>query len=124
MLSRLYIDEAVKHYPAVGAVREALASVPVSVVPDAARLYDALSAMPDPIAAGKRVLFLTRNKGPFLKECPGTKSYICCGYQILHIGTYCTMDCAYCILQAYFHPPVLQYFVNQERLFEELDDVV
>lgn len=33
------------------------------------------------------------------------------------------MDCAYCILQAYFHPPILQYFVNQEALFKELDDL-
>ncbi len=30
------------------------------------------------------------------------------------------MDCAYCILQIYFHPPVLQYFVNQDALFKEL----
>ena len=108
----------------MGAVQGSLPSVPVSVVPDAVKVHDALANVQDPIGAGKRALFLTRNKGPFLKKCPGTKSYICCGYQILHIGTYCTMDCAYCILQAYFHPPVLQYFVNQERLFEELDDLV
>ena len=124
MISRLYIDEAVKHHPGVGIVRESLPDVPVSVVADPMKVHKALSAKQDPIAAGKRVLFLTRNKGPFLKKCPGTKSYICCGYQILHIGTYCTMDCAYCILQAYFHPPVLEYFVNQERLFRELDDLV
>jgi len=124
MISRLYIDEAVKHHPGVGAVQESLPDVPVSVVPDTMKVHEALAAKQDPIAAGKRVLFLTRNKGPFLKKCPGTKSYICCGYQILHIGTYCTMDCAYCILQAYFHPPVLEYFVNQERLFRELDDLV
>ncbi|OEU50859.1 MAG: DNA photolyase [Desulfobacterales bacterium C00003060] len=124
MISKLYIDETVKHHPAVGAVQASLPAVPVSVVPDAVAVHEALAAKQDPIAAGKRVLFLTRNKGPFLKKCPGTKSYICCGYQILHIGTYCTMDCAYCILQAYFHPPVLQFFVNQERLFKELDDLV
>jgi spore photoproduct lyase len=31
------------------------------------------------------------------------------------------MDCAYCILQGYFHPPILQYFVNQNDLLSELD---
>jgi spore photoproduct lyase len=124
MISKLYIDEAVKDHPAVGSLRESFPAVPVSVVPDAATLYEALAVTKDPITAGKRVLFVTRHKGPFLKKCPGTKSYICCGYQILHIGTYCTMDCAYCILQTYFHPPVLQYFVNQENLFKELDDLV
>jgi spore photoproduct lyase len=30
------------------------------------------------------------------------------------------MDCSYCILQAYFHPPVLQYFVNGDDLEREL----
>lgn len=124
MISRLYIDEAVEHHPAVLTVQEALPAVPVFVVPDAVKIHEALAGTQDPIAAGKRVLFVTCNKGSFLKKCPGTKSYICCGYQILYVGTYCTMDCAYCILQAYFHPPVLQYFVNQERLFSELDDLV
>ena len=123
MISKLYIDEAVSQHPTVSTVRQSLPGVPISVVSDAVKVHEALAAMQDPIAAGKRVLFLTRNKGSFLRKCPGTKSYICCGYQILHIGTYCTMDCAYCILQAYFHPPFLQYFVNQERLFEELHSV-
>jgi len=31
------------------------------------------------------------------------------------------MDCSYCILQAYFHPPILQYFVNHDDLLTELD---
>lgn len=69
-------------------------------------IYQTIAQTPDPIAAGKEYLLLTQNKGAFIKKCPGTKDYICCGYQILHIGTFCTMDCSYCILQAYFHPPV------------------
>ncbi len=123
MISRLFIDEAVQDHPRVGRVRQSLPGVPVSLVPDAGKVHEALGAAKDPIAAGKRMLYLTANKGAFVKKCPGTRSYTCCGYQILHIGTYCTMDCAYCILQTYFHPPVLQYFVNQEQLFEELDRV-
>ena len=70
------------------------------------------------------MLYLTRNRGAFLRKCPGTKAYRCCGYQILHIATYCTMDCAYCILQAYFHPPVLQLFINREELLQELDTLL
>jgi spore photoproduct lyase len=31
------------------------------------------------------------------------------------------MDCAYCVLQGYFHPPLLQLFVNHEALDRELD---
>ncbi|UCH19465.1 MAG: DNA photolyase, partial [Deltaproteobacteria bacterium] len=35
----------------------------------------------------------------------------------------CNMDCSYCILQSYFHPPVLQYFVNHDDLLTELDNL-
>lgn len=84
-------------------------------------VYEAVSAADDPAAEGKSVLYLTRNKGAFIRKCPGTRTYTCCDYHILHIGTYCVMDCAYCILQAYFHPPVLQFFVNIEEMFPALD---
>ena len=77
----------------------------------------------DSISKGKEILFLTRNRGAFIKSCPGTREYTCCGYKILHIGAFCTMDCSYCILQAYFHPPVLQYFLNQEQMVLELEDM-
>jgi spore photoproduct lyase len=121
MICRLYIDRNVKNVPGVLKIRERLYSVPAVVVADASEVHEALAEAQDPIARGKRVLFLTENKGPFVRRCPGTRSYICCGYRILNVGTYCTMDCTYCILQAYFHPPVLQYFVNQEAMFKELE---
>lgn len=95
--------------------------MPFSVVDETQKLYERVSGANDPIQKGKEVLLLTRNKGRFIKECPGTRSYTCCGYKILHIGTFCTMDCAYCILQTYFHPPMCQFFVNHDDLFTELD---
>jgi spore photoproduct lyase len=33
------------------------------------------------------------------------------------------MDCSYCILQAYFHPPVLQYFAGLETLAYNLEKI-
>jgi len=33
------------------------------------------------------------------------------------------MDCSYCIMQSYFHPPVLQYFVNRDDLEAELNNL-
>jgi len=83
--------------------------------------YAYINGAPDPIKAGKQALLLTRNRGPFFKKCPGTRDYICCGYKILHWASYCPMDCVYCILQAYFHPPLMQIFVNQADLWRELD---
>lgn len=84
-------------------------------------IFQTVKSKTDPWREGKKILWLTTNKGNFFKKCPGTRSYLCCGYQILHLASYCTMDCAYCILQCYFHPPVLQFFLNQEQMYAELD---
>lgn len=70
---------------------------------------------------GKETLQLLSFKGDVLKPCPGTKKYICCGYQILNLSTNCPLDCSYCILQAYINQPNLRVFVNLE---EELEKVL
>lgn len=63
-------------------------------------------------------------KGEFLKPCPGTKSYICCGYLILNTGTNCPLDCSYCILQAYFNKPSLRIFVNLENELKNIGSII
>lgn len=72
----------------------------------------------------KETLYLVRGKGRFLKPCPGTKRYICCGYQILNVATNCPLDCSYCILQAYFNQPYLRVFVNLEEQIDQVLDYI
>lgn len=119
-LKTLYIDKAVEHEPLVAEIK-AKSGLPVEVVDHINDVYAIINKADDPIAEGKKHAVLTWNKSQFIKKCPGTSHYTCCGYKILHIGTYCYMDCSYCILQAFFHPPVLQFFVNTGDLFTELD---
>jgi spore photoproduct lyase len=121
-IQKLYVDRQIADFPQVGAISRRL-DMPAEIVSDPQEVYDCVSAGDDPVKKGKTVLFLTYNRGAFIKNCPGTRSYTCCGYQILHIGTFCHMDCTYCILQSYFHPPVLQYFVNHDDLFKELEAI-
>ncbi len=121
-LLKLYIDQQVLNSPHVVSIRSRI-DVPVEIVRNAQEVFESILCSNDPVRKAKTILFLTRNKGAFVRPCPGTRVYTCCGYQILHIGTFCTMDCSYCILQSYFHPPVLQYFVNHDSLFLELDNL-
>jgi spore photoproduct lyase len=121
-IQKLYIDRQVKNAAEVSAIVGRL-DLPYEIVSNPQVVYDCMSAASDPIQKAKTVLFLTCNKGAFIRKCPGTRFYTCCGYEILHIGTFCHMECTYCILQSYFHPPVLQYFVNHKDLFAELDRV-
>lgn len=118
----LYVDRQVVGRPETEAACRRL-GMPAETVDSAAEVYAAVAAAQDPIGRGKRVLYLTRNKGAFVKPCPGTRHYTCCGYKILHVGTFCTMDCSYCILQSYFHPPVLQYFINHQEMDHELEQL-
>ncbi len=72
----------------------------------------------------KRTLRLVSFPGELLKPCPGTRGYLCCGYQILNIGTNCPLDCSYCILQAYFNQPSLRVFVNVEQQLEAIGEAL
>jgi spore photoproduct lyase len=78
----------------------------------------------DSLDMDKETIRLVSFKGEFLKPCPGTKEYICCGYQILHVGTNCPMECSYCILQAYFNEPSLQIFVNLEDKLDQIGQIL
>lgn len=68
----------------------------------------------------KHFLHLVAYKGQFLKPCPGTTEHICCGYQILNVGTGCPINCSYCILQSYFNQPGLRVFANIEDGLKEV----
>lgn len=119
-INTLFVDRTAAHIPDATAIAARL-GLPAQLVDGPEAVYACVNAAQDPVQRGKEVLYLTRNKGAFVRACPGTREYTCCGYKILHIGTYCTMDCAYCILQSYFHPPVLQFFLNHERMQTELE---
>lgn len=74
---------------------------------------------------GKDTLHLLSYKGDFLKPCPGTKEYICCGYQILNVATNCPLDCSYCILQSYFlNQPHLRIHVNLEEKLAPILEII
>ncbi|MDM8556806.1 DNA photolyase [Desulfococcaceae bacterium HSG7] len=118
-IKKLYIDQTVIDEPLTALFRSRTRAS-VEIVDNAREVFKQVTSSDDPIQKGKEVLFLTRNKGAFVRACPGTSSYCCCDYMILHIGSYCVMDCSYCILQTYFHPPVLTFFVNQSDLLAEL----
>ena len=119
-LSRVFMDADIKPDQEVAYLLEKV-GVPPENVPDSKPVYDFINESNDPVSLAKTVLYITRNRGAVIRECPGTSHYTCCDYTILHTGTFCTMDCSYCILQAYFHPPVLQYFAGFKTLATELD---
>ena len=74
--------------------------------------------------ADKGEIHVVRNRGRFVKPCPGSKGYLCCGYYILHLALNCPLSCSYCILQGYLNTPFLTIFANVEDLKTELGEFV
>ena len=118
-ISKLFIDAGVAGHPLIERIQRRLGIV-AQMVSDPGPIFGEVAAAVDPVQAAKEVLLLTRNRGAFVRKCPGTRCYTCCGYQILHVATFCVMDCSYCILQSYFHPPLLQFFLNHDDMLQEL----
>ncbi len=107
---KIIVEQKVVDSPLVEQVKRNLPQVPVEVV---SHWKDFPGNDPD-------VLEIVSFRGRLLKSCPGTKHYLCCGYQILHFGTQCTLDCTYCILQAYLNQASLRLFGNEEEIFQAL----
>ena len=64
---------------------------------------------------GPRDILVTAHKGRFLKPCPGTPAYNCCGLEIFHFGLGCGLGCRYCILAAYLKTTALVLFGNLDE---------
>lgn len=121
-INRIFMDRNLDSCREIDHILSRLDIAPEPVV-SPRTVYDTINQCDDPVGASKSILYITKNKGAVVRPCPGTSHYTCCDYTILHTGTFCTMDCSYCILQAYFHPPVLQYFVGFDLLEHQLAQV-
>jgi spore photoproduct lyase len=121
LLKTIFVAEDCRDFPVVKRIIDHAGSIPVTILGEGETPTIEGMNFPKNLAAGKKVLFLCRNKGRFLKPCPATREYRCCDYQVLNIGMNCPMDCTYCILQAYMNNPWISFYVNVEDLITELE---
>jgi len=122
VIEEIWIDEDARDEPLTERIVSRLPSAKVFEGNDCADRLWKLNLKPDPLSQGKRILRLMKHKGAFVKPCPGTPNYICCGLEILHIGQGCPMDCSYCALQVYFNRHVLEVFVNTADMMGALQE--
>jgi spore photoproduct lyase len=69
-------------------------------------------------------LLIVRHKGSFLRPCPATPRYNCCGLNIFHFGQGCHLGCTYCVLEAYLDARTQVLFGNFAEGLEELKTVL
>jgi spore photoproduct lyase len=107
---KIIIEADVAQSPMVSTLRRRLPGAEFCIV----------ERMPESASHDPGVLEVVAFRGRLLKSCPGTRHYFCCGYKILHFGVQCSLDCSYCILQAYLNQPNLRIFGNTDDLLSEL----
>ncbi len=120
-IRRILLEKDARDYEMTRRILARLPGVPVEVIPHREALKPREKTRAAWIAAAKSTLLLAVQKGPFWRPCPGTRDYICCGYQVLQVGLNCPLDCTYCVLQGYLNIPAITLFVNVEDLLVELD---
>ena len=114
-IKKVLVEEGARMRAFTGEILSRLPGIPVQHVRDITS-----ATVSDELDMGKETLHLLSYKGEFLKPCPGTREYICCGYQILNVATNCPMNCSYCILQAYFNQPNLRVFANLDEKINQV----
>ncbi len=98
-----------------------LEGIPLVLVNGPGEVTRRLNAFEDPLGEGKHSLLITRQKGDFVKGCPGTHHHICCGYQIIILAVNCPIDCSYCILQGYLNNPAITMYVNIDEVCAQVE---
>lgn len=119
-IRRILLEKEARDYPMARRIMARLPGVPVTVIEDRRVLQAPEHERSRWLPEAKTTLLLAVQKGPFRRPCPGTKDYICCGYQVLQVALNCPMDCSYCVLQGYLNVPAITVFVNVEDLLAEL----
>ncbi len=68
----------------------------------------------------QKVQFVEHNTD-IIRQCPGTKNHICCGYQTIDLIEGCVLSCSYCILKAYLKNDVIKVSCDRDAITGELD---
>jgi len=109
---KILIEAAVEDTALARRVLQRFNGVPVFGVSDARDITDQDCS----------TLILARQRGPFVRLCPGTPKHICCLYHNIDLAEGCDLRCSYCILQLYLSHSHITLYCNVDDLFTELDD--
>jgi len=63
------------------------------------------------------------SEGNIVRDCPGTKDHICCGYKTIDLIEGCPLSCSYCILKAYLNTPAITIHDNIPYITSQIDEM-
>ena len=120
-IQKILIDKDVLSLPLTKRIIKRCPGVPTAVVRNKQELDPLLTSSPDPTGEGKKYVWLTLQKGAFVKPCPCTPHYVGCNYFIINLALNCPLDCSYCILQVYLANPWITIYANLDDMWKQLE---
>lgn len=63
-------------------------------------------------------------RGNIVRDCPGTKNHICCGYKTIDLVEGCILSCSYCILKSYINSPDIKIIRDYDYIFSQLHEAI
>ena len=117
---KILVDSSVRDSPVAEAVLSKVINARVEVIKDAESVIKQAYQSRNQ-GEWRKTLLIARQKGPFLKLCPGTSRHICCSYNNLNVVTNCDLNCTYCILQSYLNNRLVTIYANTSDLWNELN---
>lgn len=63
-------------------------------------------------------------QGNIVRNCPGTKNHICCGYKTIDLVEGCALSCSYCILKAYLNSPSITIHDDIPYVISQVEEMI
>jgi spore photoproduct lyase len=63
-------------------------------------------------------------QGSIVRDCPGTKHHICCGYKTIDLVEGCNLSCSYCIMKAYLNSTNIKVTQGIPHILSQTDDAI
>lgn len=120
---KIYLENDVAGTTAANRILDNLPDLPVEHIDDANALLETASRAADKKSWQGSIL-LARQRGPFMRYCPGTQKHICCMYHNLDVAAGCDLNCTYCVLQGYINNPVKTFYCNLDDMYAQLDEAL
>lgn len=63
-------------------------------------------------------------QGNIVRDCPGTKYHICCGYKTIDLIEGCILSCSYCIMKAYLNYQCIKVIKDTSLILTQTDEMI
>lgn len=118
--AKIYVEESVASSSLTKRILSKFPDIAREFIADANELYNKATTDLNKTGWQGRLL-LAKQRGPFLRLCPGTQKHICCLYHNLDVAAGCDLGCTYCVLQGYLDNPLITIYCNTDDMYTELD---